>query len=178
MKESTKEWLKAIVTGIVVAIVVIQFIMPTMVEGISMEPNLESGDYLLVSKQAYTNDRTPEKGDVIVFVSHQKDADGKYKKLVKRVIAVPGDTVAVEGGKVYINGEEINDDYTKDGITNGEVVPVEVPEGSVFCLGDNRLHSTDSRFLEVGFVREETIEGKAFFRVYPFSKFGKIGRLL
>ena len=86
--------------------------------------------------------------------------------------------VAVEGGKVYINGKETDDDYTKDGITNGEVAPVVVPEGSVFCLGDNRLHSTDSRFLEVGFVKEDTIEGKAFFRVYPFSKFGKIGRLL
>ena len=146
--------------------------------GISMEPNFEGGDYLLVSKQAYTNGKTPQRGDVVVFVSHQKDQDGKYKKLIKRVIALPGDMVAVEGGKVYINGKETDDDYTKDGITNGEVAPVVVPEGSVFCLGDNRLHSTDSRFLEVGFVKEDTIEGKAFFRVYPFSKFGKIGRLL
>ena len=177
MKENTKEWLKAIVTGIVVAIIVIQFIMPTMVEGISMEPNFESGDYLLVSKQAYANGKAPKRGDVVVFVSHQKDEDGKYKKLIKRVIAIPGDMVCVEGGRVYINGKEISDEYTKDGITNGEVAPVTVPEGSVFCLGDNRLHSTDSRFLEIGFVREETIEGNAFFRVYPFSKFGKIGRL-
>lgn len=178
MKENTKEWLKAVATGITTAIVVIQFIMPTMVEGISMEPNFESGDYLLVGKQAYANGKEPEKGDVVVFVSHQKDKKGKYKKLIKRVIAVPGDTVAVQGGKVYINGEEAEDDYTKDGITNGEVAPVTVPDGSVFCLGDNRLHSTDSRFLEVGFVREESIEGKALLRVYPFSKFGKIGRLL
>lgn len=178
MNESLKEWLKAIVTGIVVAIIVIQFIMPTMVEGISMEPNFAGGDYLLVSKQAYANGKSPVRGDVVVFVSHQKDEKGEYKKLIKRVIAVPGDTVCVEGGKVYINGKEMNDDYTKDGITNGEISPVIVPEGSVFCLGDNRLHSTDSRFLEVGFVKEETIEGKAFFRVYPFSKFGKIGRLL
>ena len=178
MKENRKEWLKAITNGIVAAVIVIQFIMPTMVEGISMEPNFEGGDYLLVSKQAYTNGKTPQRGDVVVFVSHQKDQDGKYKKLIKRVIALPGDMVAVEGGKVYINGTETDDDYTKDGITNGEVAPVVVPEGSVFCLGDNRLHSTDSRFLEVGFVKEDTIEGKAFFRVYPFSKFGKIGRLL
>lgn len=178
MKENRKEWLKAITNGIVAAVIVIQFIMPTMVEGISMEPNFEGGDYLLVSKQAYTNGKTPQRGDVVVFVSHQKDQDGKYKKLIKRVIALPGDMVAVEGGKVYINGKGTDDDYTKDGITNGEVAPVVVPEGSVFCLGDNRLHSTDSRFLEVGFVKEDTIEGKAFFRVYPFSKFGKIGRLL
>ena len=178
MKENRKEWLKAITNGIVAAVIVIQFIMPTMVEGISMEPNFEGGDYLLVSKHAYTNGKTPQRGDVVVFVSHQKDQDGKYKKLIKRVIALPGDMVAVEGGKVYINGKETDDDYTKDGITNGEVAPVVVPEGSVFCLGDNRLHSTDSRFLEVGFVKEDTIEGKAFFRVYPFSKFGKIGRLL
>ena len=110
MKENRKEWLKAITNGIVAAVIVIQFIMPTMVEGISMEPNFEGGDYLLVSKQAYTNGKTPQRGDVVVFVSHQKDQDGKYKKLIKRVIALPGDMVAVEGGKVYINGKETDDD--------------------------------------------------------------------
>ena len=72
MKENTKEWLKAIVTGIVVAIIVIQFIMPTMVEGISMEPNFESGDYLLVSKQAYANGKVPKRGDVVVLYPIKK----------------------------------------------------------------------------------------------------------
>lgn len=178
MRESIKEWTKAIVTAIAVALIVIQFVMPTMVYGISMEPNFQGGDFILVNKQAYTNGSQPEKGDVIVFESRQKDENGKEKKLIKRVIAVAGETVSVDEGKVYINGQELNDEYTKDGITNGEVAPVVVPEGSVFCLGDNRLHSTDSRFLEVGFVREETIQGKVFFRLYPFDKFGKIGRIL
>lgn len=178
MRESIKEWTKAMVTAIAVALIVIQFVMPTMVYGISMEPNFQGGDFILVNKQAYTNGSQPEKGDVIVFESRQKDENGKEKKLIKRVIAVAGETVSVDEGKVYINGQELNDEYTKDGITNGEVAPVVVPEGSVFCLGDNRLHSTDSRFLEVGFVREETIQGKVFFRLYPFDKFGKIGRIL
>lgn len=178
MRESIKEWTKAMVTAIAVALIAIQFVMPTMVYGISMEPNFQGGDFLLVNKQAYTNGSQPEKGDVIVFESRQKDENGKEKKLIKRVIAVAGETVSVDEGKVYINGQELNDEYTKDGITNGEVAPVVVPEGSVFCLGDNRLHSTDSRFLEVGFVREETIQGKVFFRLYPFDKFGKIGRIL
>ena len=80
--------------------------------------------------------------------------------------------MAVENGKVYINGEELDEEYTKDGTTNGTVYPVEVPEGCVFCLGDNRLHSTDSRFLEVGFVDEEDIVGKVIFRIYPFNRIG------
>lgn len=178
MNENVKEWTKAIVTAIAVALVVIQFVMPTMVYGVSMEPNFEGGDFVLVNKQAYTNGNEPQKGDVIVFQSRQKDENGDDKKLIKRVIAVEGETVSVDKGKVYINGQELNDEYTKDGITNGEVAPVVVPEGTVFCLGDNRLHSTDSRFLGVGFVKEETIQGKVFFRLYPFDKFGKIGRIL
>lgn len=72
MKENRKEWLKAITNGIVAAVIVIQFIMPTMVEGISMEPNFEGGDYLLVSKQAYTNGKRP------------KEAMWSYSFLIKR----------------------------------------------------------------------------------------------
>lgn len=175
-KENIKEWTKAVISAAAVALIVTQFILPTSVYGISMEPGFEHKDYLLVSRQAYSGNRRPDRGDVIVFQSHLPDkTTGETKKLIKRVIAVPGDTIAVEDGKVYINGKVSEEDYTKDGITNGNVAPVIVPEGSYFCMGDNRLHSTDSRFLEVGFVEEKDIIGKVFFRVYPFKKFGMIG---
>ena len=172
MRENVKEWLKAILTAVVVALIVVQFVVPTTVYGVSMEPTFKSSDYLLISKQAYSGDRSPQRGDVIVFTSHMKDENGENKKLIKRVIALPGETVEVTDGKVYINGKELKESYTKDGTTNGTVYSVEVPEGRVFCLGDNRLHSTDSRFLEVGFVHEEDIVGKVVFRIYPFDRIG------
>ena len=174
MSENTREWLKALTSAAVAAFIVVQFVMPTTVSGESMEPSFEDKDYLLINRQAYLGNRTPQRGDVIVFNSHLKDEQGRDKKLIKRVIAAAGDKVLVQDGKVYISGEELKEDYLKDGYTNGDVGPVTVPEGSVFCMGDNRLHSTDSRYLEVGFIDEEEIVGKVIFRLYPFDKFGKI----
>ena len=84
--------------------------------------------------------------------------------------------MSVEDGKVYINGKELEEDYTADGITDGVTYPVEIPEGCYFCMGDNRLHSKDSRSLPVGFVDKEQIVGKVIFRLYPFDKIGRIGR--
>lgn len=175
MKKNTREWLAAVVTAVAVAGVITQFVMPTMVYGISMEPAFSEKDYLMVSKQAYIHQRQPERGDVIVFESHLKDEHDKNKNLIKRVIGLPGESVSVHDGKVYINGKELKEDYTKDGVTSGQVDGVIVPEGHVFCMGDNRLHSTDSRDMEVGFVKEDDILGKVFFRVFPFKKVGKIG---
>ena len=175
-KENILEWTKAILSAAAVAVITVQFVIPTTVFGTSMEPNFEERDYLLVYKQAYEGGRQPERGDVIVFTSHLADEEnGGNKKLIKRVIGLPGDVVAVADGKVYINGEELTEDYTKDGLTNGEVGPVTVPEGNYFCMGYNRLHSNDSRFLEVGFIEKDAVVGKVIFRLYPFDKFGVIG---
>ncbi|MGN0659894.1 MAG: signal peptidase I [Emergencia sp.] len=175
MGENAKEWLKAILSAVAVAFIVIQFVVPTSVFGISMEPCFSHGDYLLVNRQAYKSGRQPQRGDVIIFESHLKDENGEDKRLIKRVIGLPGETVEVAGGKVYINGEALEEKYLMDGVTDGTVYPVKVPEGCYFCLGDNRLHSTDSRDLSVGFVDEDDIVGEAFFRVYPFDRIGKPG---
>lgn len=175
MRETVKEWVKAIATAVVMAVIIVQFIVPTTVYGVSMEPNFEHKDYLIVNRQAYAHDRQPARGDVVVFTSHLKDKNGNEKKLIKRVVGLPGESVEVRDGSVYINGEKLNEDYTKDGTTNGNVSPVIVPENGYFCLGDNRLHSTDSRYLEVGFVDKEDLVGEVVFRVYPFNKFGTIG---
>lgn len=171
-----KEWIKAIVSAFVVAFVIMQFVAPTSVSGSSMEPNFSDHDYLLVNKQAYAFAREPQRGDVIVFQSHLKDEAGQEKKLIKRIVALPGELVSVENGRVYINGEELQEDYTADGVTDGITYPVRVPEGSYFCLGDNRLNSKDSRDLSVGFVSESQIVGKVSLRLYPFTKIGWIGR--
>lgn len=174
MKFNILEILKTLATAGIMAIIILQFIVPSTVLGDSMKPNFEDGDYLILNKQAYRGECEPEKGDAVVFRSHIKNSKGENKKLIKRVIGVPGDTVRIANKKVYINGVELVEDYTKDGITNGNVPSVKVPEGSVFCLGDNRLNSTDSRHMEVGFVKESDIIGKVMLRLFPFREFGVI----
>lgn len=176
-KERTtlKEWIKDIAIAVIIAIVVMQFIKPTIVKESSMEPNFIGNDYLFVSKQSYKLfGGKPEMGDVVVFRSNLKDSNGNNKLLIKRVIGVPGDKIAITDGKVYVNGKEIDDSYTKDQYTNGEIQDLVVPKGKVFCLGDNRTVSIDSRYPEVGFVPEDDIVGKVVFRLIPFNKIGPI----
>ena len=113
-------------------------------------------------------------GDVIIFETNLKTDAGDEKLLIKRVIGLPGDVVSIKEGKVYVNGNMIDDSYTKDQFTNGELEDVVVPENKLFCLGDNRMVSVDSRSTDVGFVDYEQIIGKAVFRIYPFKDFGTI----
>ena len=175
IKESIWDWVKAILLAVIIAAIAIQFIKPALVSGASMEPNFE--DNLIISRQAYEFGDF-QRGDVVVFQSELPDEKGKDKLLIKRIIALPGESVSVENGRVYINGQELKESCTKDGITSGTIDKFVVPEGKVFCLGDNRLDSTDSRDSRVGCVDEEQIIGKVVFRVFPFNEFGKIGRLL
>jgi len=167
------EWTKGIALALVCAVVILQFIKPTVVQQHSMEPNFYTNDYLFISKQAYRLFRgTPQLGDVIVFSTEQ--ADGTEKLLIKRVIGTPGDEISIAGGKVYLNGKIIDDSYTKDGTTNGDIDKLIVPSDAVFCLGDNRLISIDSRSDDVGLVSYEDILGKVVFRLLPLSNMGAI----
>lgn len=171
----TYEWIRDILIAIMVAILVMQFIKPTIVKQRSMEPNFYTNDYLLVSKQAYGLFKgTPELGDVVIFETGLQTDNGTDKLLIKRVIGVPGDVVSIRGGKVYVNGQELDDSYTKDQYTSGEITDLVIPEHKLFCLGDNRAVSVDSRSDDVGLVDFDDIVGKAVFRVFPFSEFGRI----
>lgn len=93
---------------------------------------------------------------------------------IKRVIGVAGDHIKIEEGKVYLNGEELNEPYLREGIsTSGETFnDIVVPDGYVFVMGDNRPHSTDSRVF--GCIPVEKIESKVLIRFWPFNKFGKV----
>ena len=101
---------------------------------------------------------------------------------IKRVIALPGEHIQIKDGKVYINGEELKEDYlpegtitdsmARDGVSGGQFLDLVVPEGTVFVLGDNRANSGDSR--RFGCIPYEKIEGKVVLRFWPFSKFGTI----
>ena len=137
-----------------------RFVQPTKVSGNSMFPELHSKDRLLIDKTAYDH-KDPERGDVVVFSEPRTD-----KMLIKRIIGVPGDHIVIRNGEVKINGVTGNDDYTADGATDGNVDLV-VPEGRYFMLGDNRLHSKDSRAPVVGCVPRDAIMGKVSVRLYP-----------
>lgn len=174
MKREVVEILKTVATAAIGALIIIQFVIPTTVFGSSMEPNFSDRDYVILYRQAYVGDKKPEKGEIVVFRSHLKDERGANKKLIKRVIATAGDRIAVRDGKVFLNGELLEEEYIKDGVTSGEVKSLTVPEGMVFCMGDNRQNSQDSRHREIGMVSEKDIMGRVVFRLLPAGKFGKI----
>ncbi len=172
LSENAKEWIKDILIAIIVAFVVLQFIKPTIVQEHSMENTLHENDYLFISKQSYHLFGEPQRGDIIVFHSPLTTSDGSEKLLVKRIIAIPGDTIYIEDGTVYINGEPQDEPYTKDGYTQSDMDEVSVPEGKLFCMGDNRQNSRDSRDKLIGLVDYDDVMGKAVLRLFPFSRFG------
>lgn len=171
VKKEIFEWVKDIAIAVVIALIVVQFIKPTIVKESSMEPNFYENNYLFLSKQAYAF-KEPKMGDVIVFESEMKMDNGDNKLLIKRVIGLPGDSIDVTEGKVYVNGNIIDEDYIKDPDTPGQINGLVVPEGELFVMGDNRRVSIDSR--ELGCIKQEKIVGKAFLRLYPFKDFGLI----
>lgn len=170
MSEELKEWIKDIAIALIIGLILIQFIKPTIVKEHSMEPTLQENDYIFLSRQSYSLLGEPERGDIVVFHSDLKTVDGKEKALVKRVIGLPGDTISITGGTVYINGEALTEDYTRDGYTDTEMEEITVPEGELFCMGDNRQNSIDSRDSSVGCIPVDQVIGKAVLRLYPFDK--------
>ena len=110
----------------------------------------------------------PERGDIVIF--HYPDDEKIY--FVKRVIGLPGDTVDIYGGHVYLNGSEepLQEDYIREPMLPEIPMHFEVPEDFYFMLGDNRNYSKDSRFWEIKYVREDQIVGKALIRYFPSIK--------
>lgn len=144
----------------------------TIVEGKSMENTLSDGDHLYVEKITYRLGLL-KRFDIIVFYPYGRESDDYY---VKRIIGLPGETVQITDGKIYINGEVLEEHYGKEPIMDpGRAVqPITLGEDEYFVLGDNRNISKDSRYPNVGNVKKENIGGKAFFRVSPLKKFGPI----
>lgn len=163
------EWIKIIIVAVLLAFIIQIFITPTIVRGQSMYPTLDENNYLLIGKVAYFNN-DPQRGDIIVFDSPLIDDNGEHKDLVKRVIAVAGDTIQISEGSVYLNGELLEENYINGYYTDGEV-NIEVPEGFIFVMGDNRGNSMDSRSEQIGLVSvEEDVIGKVFIRLFPFNQ--------
>ena len=172
MKKEIFEWIKTIVISIVIAMVITAFIRPTLVKGYSMYPTLDEYDYLIINKIPYML-HEPERGDIVVFKSHLKTMEGKEKDLIKRVIGIPGDAIQVSGGKVFVNGQLLEEPYINGNFTSGELL-LEVPNDTLFVMGDNRENSLDSRDEKVGAVSIDTVRGKVLVRLFPFTKVGKV----
>jgi signal peptidase I len=166
-------WLRDIAIAIIAVIIVMQFVKPMIVHQESMENTIHDGDYIFLLTKAYSFGHGPQRGDVIVFKSDLPSDDGTTKKnLIKRIIGLPGDTVAIHDNAVWINGKALKEPYTKDGYTAGEMAPLTVPKGEYFCMGDNRQNSTDSRV--IGCIKRSAFLGKAVFRLFPLKDIGTI----
>ena len=144
----------------------------TTVSGHSMNNTLQNGDVVLVNKAVYQF-RNPQRFDVVVFKPNIGNVSQYY---IKRIIGLPGETVQIKEGKIYIDGSLLGNDVTDTVIYNGgnATEPVKLGYDEYFVLGDNRNNSDDSRFGNVGPVKRETIIGMPWLIVYPFSDFGVI----
>ncbi len=158
-------------------IVVYLFIMqPHQVEGKSMYNTFDDGDYILTNKLAYRFGPY-QRGDVVVFNAPNPE-ENEGIDFIKRIIAIPGDTVKVQGGRVYVNDTLLKEPYIEtdtEAIEGGvleENQEITVPDGSLFVMGDNRGHSSDSRVF--GPIPMRDIVGKVFFRYFPAGKVGVV----
>lgn len=196
------EWVYTLAIAIIIAILIKGFLFDIVrVDGSSMFPTLVNNDRLIVTKLGYT----PSQGDIIILDSEYKNREEYYDRLavskdkeelsafdkllakrdmpsglkkkyyVKRIIAMPGQTIDLADGQVYIDGEPLDEPYY-DGATASidptVEYPVTVDDGCVFVMGDNRNHSKDSRSSELGQVPFEAILGKSQMRVWPLNDMG------
>ena len=165
------EWVKEIILAVIIASIILAFIKPIIIRQSSMEPTFFNGDYVFISKQAYTLFGDPERGDVVVFHTGMQTDDGEDKNLIKRIIGLPGDQVEIIDGYVYLNGEKLDEPYAEQ-LSVGECdleFPYQVPQEQYFVLGDMRESSIDSRNTLIGCVKKDQIVGKVFFRIWPFK---------
>jgi signal peptidase I len=139
---------------------------PSQVSGFSMEPRIDSGEYVIINTLAYRLG-TPKRGDLIAF-RHERSAEAVY---LKRVIGVPGDRVAIERGAVVLNGQRLAEPYVRfrDARSAKESL---VPQHAYYVLGDNRANSDDSRAW--GFVDESDVIGRAMFAIWPPHRVGAL----
>jgi signal peptidase I len=170
-KKSGGGVLEFLIILLVSFVLVFGFVRPFVVEAFwipsaSMVPTLKYGDRVLVNKFIYRFTE-PQRGDIIVF----KSVEGDGQDLIKRVVGVPGDEIAVRRGKLFVNGEPQKEPYVNKKYPDRSFyAPTTVPKDHVFAMGDNRANSQDSRIF--GPVPEENIEGEAFLRFWPPHRIG------
>lgn len=163
-KKEIFEWIQAIAIAVVLALIIRSFIFTVVrVDGASMEPTLQNNDRMIVWRLGYE----PKQGDIVIF-----NPPGYPKNIywVKRVIALGGQHVEVDyaSNSVYVDGEKLEEPYLgEEMMPQTTLTEVDVPEDSIFVMGDNRNHSTDGRV--IGPVEKSRVVGRAVWRFWPFN---------
>lgn len=165
--------------GLIAILIVVFVVQPVRVEGQSMMPKLHDQDRIFVNKFIYPlrewlGDKEPiKRGDIVVLLF----PDDPSKSYIKRVVGLPGEDISVEDGKLYVNGQQIEEPYLDPEFLSRDSMPTptRVKDHHYFVMGDNRRNSSDSRYW--GLVPEKYIYGKAIFRYYPFTPFERVGKL-
>lgn len=200
------EWVICIIIAVFLGLWIRYYLItPTQVKSVSMEPTLVQGQRLLLNRTIRLTKKLPKRGEIITFeaptteylsqsqvnetpTARYTEIEGRLNKFIhnvleigkvsyiKRVIALPGEHVKIQNGKVYINDQELQEDYLNDSVLTetegGLLVDFVVPEGTVFAMGDNRPNSHDCRAF--GCIPIEKIESTVLIRFWPFDKFGKV----
>ncbi|HJA13092.1 MAG TPA: signal peptidase I [Candidatus Mediterraneibacter merdipullorum] len=175
MKGIVKEllgWIAVIILAVCAAWLVVTFVgQRTEVSGESMATTLSSGDQLIVDKISYRF-REPKRYDIVVFPYRYEK--GTY--YIKRIIGLPGETIQIIDGMVYIDGQPLHEHYGNEVINNPGMAeePLTLGEDEYFVMGDNRNNSTDSRNSNVGPIHRDELLGRAWVRIWPLSDFGVI----
>ena len=167
-KKEIAGYVMMVVLALVIALIINYLvILRVEIPTNSMENTIMAGSRVVVLRPAYLFS-DPKRGDIVVF----KYPDDETQNYAKRIIGLPGETIEIRDGLVYVNGfeEPLEEDYLKE-TPNGSYGPYEVPEDSYFMLGDNREVSEDSRFWENPYVRRDKIIGRIWFEYYPSIRF-------
>lgn len=170
-KKEIRDWVLMILVAIILATLVnTQLVVNAQIPSGSMENTIMTGDRVIGSRLVYKT-KDPERFDIIVF--HYPDNEEEL--FIKRIIGLPGETVNIIDGKVYIDDstEPLDDSFIAEEM-KGSFGPYTVPEDCYFVMGDNRNNSHDSRFWDNPYVSRDKILGKAYFRYWPLTKMGRI----
>lgn len=171
-KSAIKDFLLMFLYALIIAALLKTFIIDSRaIPTLSMYPTIDASDRVVLYRLAYIGDKVPERGDIVVF--RPPAETGERSDLIKRVIGLPGETVEIKNGSVYIDGTVLTEDYLN--AAPDYIYPeVTVPEGHYFMLGDNRNISGDSHVWANPFVSERQIKGQAIYRYWPLNRIGAI----
>jgi len=169
LRSELRGWTRDLAVALGLAIVVMIFLyQPVKVEGTSMNPLLSDQERIFINKFVYRFEPI-ERGDVVVFW-YPLD---RSKSFIKRVVGLPGETIEIRAGHLYVNGAELADQFVPVGYLDGSnYAPRRIPDGEYFVMGDHRDSSNDSRVF--GPVPRQFIYGKAVFAYWPVDHFGSL----